>query len=69
MYPYGATLNVQQPAVPLLSTGQLSYPLNRPIGALYLGPQAAGKVLVLGSTQMFDDQWLAKEENAKLQVR
>jgi hypothetical protein len=35
---YGATLNVQKPGVPILSTGSMSYPLNRPIGAVYAHP-------------------------------
>ena len=38
MYPFGATLNVQKPAVPILSSGTVSYPLNRPIGAAYVNP-------------------------------
>jgi hypothetical protein len=29
--PYAATLNVQNPAKAILSTGPISYPLNRPI--------------------------------------
>ena len=37
VFPYGATLNVQKPAIPLLSTGQESYPLNRPVLAVYDG--------------------------------
>lgn len=38
LYPYGATLNVQKPAVPLLSSGSVSYPLNRPVAAIYVSP-------------------------------
>jgi intraflagellar transport protein 52 len=33
VYPHGASLSVQQPAVPILSTGRICYPINRPIGA------------------------------------
>lgn len=36
-YPRGATLNVQEPAIPLVSSGYISYPLNRPIAAAYAG--------------------------------
>lgn len=32
VYPYGCTLSVQQPAVPILSTGKISYPMQRPLG-------------------------------------
>ena len=35
LYPYGASLNVQKPAIPILSSGHTSYPLNRPIAAIY----------------------------------
>ena len=38
LYPFGATLNVQKPAIPLLSSGSVSYPLNRPVGAVYISP-------------------------------
>ena len=31
LYPFGSTLNVQSPAIPLFGTGPLGYPLNRPI--------------------------------------
>jgi hypothetical protein len=34
VYPFGATLNVQKPAIPILSSGTVSYPLNRPIAAV-----------------------------------
>jgi intraflagellar transport protein 52 len=32
VYPYGCTLSVQPPAVPILSTGKISYPMQRPLG-------------------------------------
>ena len=35
VYPHGATLNVQKPAIPILSSGTASYPLSRPLGALF----------------------------------
>jgi intraflagellar transport protein 52 len=37
VYPYGASLSVQAPAVPILSTGRICYPINRPIGELLPG--------------------------------
>lgn len=33
-YPRGATLNVSKPALPLVSSGFVSYPINRPIAAV-----------------------------------
>ena len=38
LYPYGATLNVAKPAIPVLSTGSVSFPLNRPVCAFYSHP-------------------------------
>ncbi len=35
VYPYGATLDVRPPAIPVLSTGTVSIPLNRPTCAFY----------------------------------
>ena len=35
VYPYGASLSVERPARPLLSSGPVSYPLNRPIAAMW----------------------------------
>ena len=76
LYPFGATVNVQKPAVALVSTGQEAYPLNRPIMAVYDGKTATdekgkllnkkGRLLVLGSAKIFDDDWLPKEDNSKL---
>lgn len=38
LYPYGATLNIAKPAVAVLSSGSVSFPLNRPVCAFYLHP-------------------------------
>ena len=35
LYPYGATLNVEKPSVAVLSTGSVSFPLNRPVCAFH----------------------------------
>eukprot|EP00727_Mastigamoeba_balamuthi_P004639 m51a1_g14173 putative intraflagellar transport protein 52 homolog (456) ;mRNA; r:26028-27781 len=41
VYPYGSTLNVQKPSVPVLSTSYIAYPINRPVCAFYLAPKKA----------------------------
>jgi intraflagellar transport protein 52 len=68
--PFGATLNVMKPAVPVLSTGKAVFPAQRPVGAVWSGDhrrgEGRGKVAVLGSGQMADDEWLDKEDNAKI---
>ncbi|XP_076439814.1 intraflagellar transport protein 52 homolog [Babylonia areolata] len=66
LYPFGATLNVMKPAAAVLSSGSVSFPLNRPVCALYTHKANKGKLVVLGSTHMFSDQYLDKEENNKI---
>eukprot|EP00002_Diphylleia_rotans_P023776 TRINITY_DN467_c0_g1_i2.p1 TRINITY_DN467_c0_g1~~TRINITY_DN467_c0_g1_i2.p1 ORF type:complete len:432 (-),score=101.23 TRINITY_DN467_c0_g1_i2:139-1434(-) len=66
VYPYGASLNVQKPAVPIISSGYIAYPLNRPVGAV-CESEGKGRLAVLGSLRMFDDEWIEKEENSILQ--
>ena len=65
VYPHGATLSIQKPAVALLSSGKIAYPMNRPVAAVWSQP-GGGKVAVTGSVQMFDDKWIDKESNAQL---
>ena len=66
VYPYGATLNIQKPAFPILSTGPVSYPTNRPILAAYQDMNRGGRLLVLGSVRFFDDDFCDKECNSKI---
>ncbi|KAJ3272210.1 Intraflagellar transport protein 52 [Terramyces sp. JEL0728] len=66
LYPFGASLNVQKPAVPILSSGTVSYPLNRPLAGVYEISNKGGKLFALGSAQMFSDAYIDKEENGKL---
>ncbi|KAJ7400259.1 intraflagellar transport 52 [Pitangus sulphuratus] len=66
VYPFGATLNVMKPAVAILSTGSVCFPLNRPILAFYQHESQGGKMAALGSSHMFSDQYLDKEENGKI---
>ncbi|KFP55587.1 Intraflagellar transport protein 52, partial [Cariama cristata] len=66
LYPFGATLNVMKPAVAILSTGSVCFPLNRPILAFYQHESQGGKMAALGSSHMFSDQYLDKEENGRI---
>lgn len=72
-FPYGASLAVQTPAFPVLSSGPLAFPLNRPICALWTaGPTRntltpnIGRLCLLGSSYVVQDNWFGKDENAKL---
>ncbi|KAJ1509606.1 Intraflagellar transport protein 52 [Coelomomyces lativittatus] len=66
VFPFGATLNVQKPSISILSSGTMSYPLNRPVAALYSHPNGKGRLAVIGSIEMFADNYLEKEDNSKL---
>ena len=65
LYPFGSSLNVVKPAIPVLSTGSVSLPLNQPVCALYENSNG-GKLAVLGSCHMFHDNFIDKEENTKI---
>lgn len=96
VYPYGATVNIQLPARPLLSSGPISYPMNRPVAGVWeqlirdggnstntdnnnnsnnnnnnnnsnnSNAVKRGKIVAVGSVDIFSDDWLDKEENGKL---
>ena len=73
VYPYGLTMNVQRPGVPILSSGFMAYPLNRPVAAVWESPHPSdadgkkrGRLLVVGSGFVFEDTWIIKEENDAL---
>lgn len=57
MYVNGASLNVLPPANPILTSGPLTYPCNRPICAVYQHQKSGGKLVVCGSITMFTDEY------------
>ena len=62
VYPYGATLNVKKPSIPILSSGPISFPANRPVAGFYMSPKR-GKLFVIGSMMFFEDEFFEKEDN------
>nr|XP_002126598.1 intraflagellar transport protein 52 homolog [Ciona intestinalis] len=66
VYPYGATLNVVKPSTAVLSTGSACIPVNRPVLATCQPKSTSGKLCVVGSAHMFSDQYMDKEENARV---
>lgn len=66
VYPYGSTLNVRKPSHPLLSSGPISFPANRPVGAFYMSLKR-GKLFVTGSMHLLHDDFFEKEDNQKIQ--
>lgn len=65
VYPYGSTLIVKKPAFSLLSSGPISYPTNRPLGAGFA--KGNGKLIVLGSMKFLEDEFIEEEDNGKIQ--
>ena len=65
VYPYGSTLNVKSMTkglrvVPVLSTGSVCFPINRPVMAFYEDESSGGKIAVVGSTRMFHKEYINK---------
>jgi len=63
-YPYGASLTVAPPATPIMTSGPLSFPANRAIGAFAQAKK--GRIVVIGSVHLFDDTYLNKADNVFL---
>jgi len=72
VYPYGCSLNVAKPSRAMLSSGPVSFPMNRPIASVWEGETVLatggqrGRLALLGAVDIFGDDWLDKEENSKL---
>jgi intraflagellar transport protein 52 len=49
-------LNINVPSYPILTSGPLTYPSNRPIVGVHINP-SGGKLLVVGSIEMFLDDF------------
>ena len=64
VYPYGCTLSIQYPALPLLTSGPVSFPANRCLCAY--AKVGSGSLVVLGSFHVFDDTYLSKANNSHL---
>jgi intraflagellar transport protein 52 len=56
----GLTLGVKLPANAILSSGPLTYPSNKPVGAVFQH-RNKGKLAVFGSTDMFTDDYFELE--------
>ena len=67
VYPFGCTLTVNHPAVPLLTSGPISYPVNKPLMAMFRNKKR-GKLVVIGSYEMLSDDYIEKEENEKIAI-
>ncbi|XP_050540937.1 intraflagellar transport protein 52 homolog isoform X2 [Daktulosphaira vitifoliae] len=70
VFPYGASLNVAKPAVSILTSGSVAYPLNRPLCAFYSSKYSSkdkkGKIAVIGSGHLLTNKYINWEENDKI---
>mmetsp|Transcript_19747 Transcript_19747/g.27405 ORF Transcript_19747/g.27405 Transcript_19747/m.27405 type:complete len:548 (-) Transcript_19747:78-1721(-) len=66
IYPFGCTLNVDKPAMPLVTSGKMSFPANRAlVAASKMNNKGdGGLMLVVGSARVFHDKFLHKEDNS-----
>jgi len=56
LYPNGCSLNVSKPSLPIMTSGTTSYPVNRPIGAIYQASGSRGKLIVFGAGHAFTEK-------------
>jgi intraflagellar transport protein 52 len=74
VYPNGCTIDVEAPSVPILSSSATSFPVNRPIAGAWEGESSPstdrdkkrGRIVLVGSSNMFADEWVDKEDNMKV---
>ncbi|KAF8384454.1 osm-6 [Pristionchus pacificus] len=66
VYPYGCTLNINRSSSAVLSTGSTCFPVSRPIAAFHTHEESNGRMVVVGSSHLFHDTYIDKEDNAKI---
>lgn len=65
VYPFGCTLSVNRPSVIGFTSGITTFPLDRPLAALYCH-KSGGRIVAVGSGHMFSDKYIDKDSNNKL---
>lgn len=68
VYPFGSTLNVAssstRSSAAVLSSGTLCFPVQRPTCVFVQSPlKTSGRVVILGSSHVFHDTYIHKEDN------
>ena len=66
VHPNGTTLSVEPPSFTLLSSGSTSYPVDCPVAAAWESTVGRGRLIVVGSADIFSDEWLERQDNSKL---
>ncbi|GJQ81075.1 hypothetical protein Trydic_g21881, partial [Trypoxylus dichotomus] len=65
VYPFGCTMSVNKPAVVAFTSGSTTFPVDRPLGALYYNENTGGRLIAIGSGHMFADKYLDHEKNER----
>ncbi|KAF5304820.1 hypothetical protein FQR65_LT07837 [Abscondita terminalis] len=65
IFPYGCTLNVSRPSAVAFTSGTTTFPVDRPLGAVYCNPNSGGVLITIGSGYMFSDKYVDQEQNEK----
>ena len=63
VYPNGTTIDSQLPSIPVLSSGLTSIPINQAIAGIVQMEKNDGRVLLMGSADVFADDWIDAEDN------
>ncbi|KAI4468714.1 ngd5/osm-6/ift52 [Holotrichia oblita] len=63
VYPFGCTMNVNKPGVVAFTSGSTTFPVDRPLGALYYNQNTGGRLIAIGTGHMFADKYLDQEKN------
>ncbi|XP_018561453.1 intraflagellar transport protein 52 homolog [Anoplophora glabripennis] len=66
VYPFGCTMSVNKPSVVAFTSGSASFPVDRPLGALYYDDKSNGRLAAIGSGYLFSDKYIDQENNDKL---
>ncbi|KAK4885769.1 hypothetical protein RN001_002040 [Aquatica leii] len=65
IFPYGCTLNVSRPSAVVFTSGTTTFPIDRPLGAVYCNSTTGGVLIAIGSGYMFSDKYIDQEQNEK----
>ncbi|KAJ8918868.1 hypothetical protein NQ315_011160 [Exocentrus adspersus] len=66
VYPFGCTMSVTKPSTVAFTSGSASFPVDRPLAALYYDEKSNGRLAAIGSGHMFSDKYIEQENNDKL---
>lgn len=70
VYPFGCSIKPLSSVVSVvLSSGLISYPANQPLMICTISKSKRGRILIVGSESLFEDEFMEKEDNKRIIVR